>query len=146
MPRPVSITIVAAFLFLATAIALVVGFSLLFPNPLMERMWQLNQPGAALFHSIGRGSGIFLLALAGGTLAAGRALLRGRKWGWWFAIVLFCVDGAGDVASYFLIQDALRTVTGVAVSTIFIYLLCRRDSRRYFARARRIPLTPNHKT
>jgi hypothetical protein len=146
MPRPVPVTVVAAFLFLATAIAAVVGFSLLFPNPLTDRMWELNKPGAALFQSLGRAPGFFLLALGCGTLAAGLALLRGRKWGWWFALVLFIVDGAGDVAGYFLVHDALRAVTGVAVSSSFIYLLCRGDARRYFARARRMPLTPNHKT
>jgi len=40
---------VAAFLFVATVIAAVVGISLLFPNRLMDRLWELNKPGAALF-------------------------------------------------------------------------------------------------
>jgi hypothetical protein len=139
--RPAAVTIVAVFLFFATAIAAVVSISLLFPNPLLDRLWQLNKPGAALFHSIGRVSGLFLLALACGTLAAGLGLLRGRRWAWWFAVVLFTVDGTGDVISYFLVHDALRTATGVIISLIFLYLLCQRDVRSYFFRH---ALTPNH--
>jgi uncharacterized membrane protein (DUF2068 family) len=141
MLRPLSVTIVAAFLFLATVIAVVVGISLLFPNPLLDRLWELNKPGAALFHSIGRLSGLFLLASGCATLAAGFGLLRGRHWAWWFAVLLFAIDGAGDVISYFLIHDARRTVIGVIVSSVFIYLLCRRDVRSYFLRN---ALTPNH--
>src|ERR1041384_6877307 len=108
MNRPLPVTIVAIFLFLATAIAAMVGISLLFPNPLLDRLWEFNKQGAALFRSIGRVSGLFLLALGCGTLAAGFGLLRGRRWAWWFAVVLFAVDGTGDVASYFLVHDALR--------------------------------------
>lgn len=142
MPRPIPITVIAGFLFLAAAIAAVVGASLLFPNPLLDRLWELNKPGAALFHSIGRISGLFLLALGCATLAAARGLLRGQRWAWWFAVVLFTVDGAGDVTSFFLVHDVLRAVTGVLVSCAFLWLLCRHSARNYFFRS---TLTPNHK-
>jgi len=129
MPRPISVIIVAGFLFFATAIATVVGISLLFPNPLLDQLWKLNPEGATLFHSIGRMSGLFLLALGGGTLAAGFGLLRGRRWAWWFAVLLFAINGAGDVVSYFIVHDLLRSVAGVAVSAIFVYVLSRRNAR-----------------
>jgi hypothetical protein len=141
MDRPLPVTIVAIFLFLATAIAAVVGISLLFPNPLLDHLWELNRQGAALFHSIGRVSGLFLLVLGCGTLAAGFGMLRGRRWAWWFASILFAIDGLGDVVSYFIIHDALRAVTGIIVSSVFLYLLYRRNVRDYFFR---IALIPNH--
>jgi hypothetical protein len=141
MPRPISLTIVSGFLFLATAIASVVSASLLFPNPLLDRLWELNPEGAALFHYIGRMSGLFLLALGGGTLAAGFGLLRGRPWAWWFAAALFAVNAAGDVASYFIVHDALRAAAGVIVSLLFLLVLLRREVRAYVFRH---PLTPNH--
>jgi hypothetical protein len=143
MNRPLPVTIVAIFLFLATAIAAVVGISLLFPNPLLDRLWELNKQGAALFRSIGPVSGLFLLGLSCGTLAAGFGLLRGRRWAWWFALILFSIDALGDVVSYFLIHDVLRAGIGVIVSSVFLYLLCRRNVRDYFFR---IALTPNHNT
>ncbi|HEY7403349.1 MAG TPA: hypothetical protein VIB39_07500 [Candidatus Angelobacter sp.] len=129
--RPAAITIVAVFLFLATAIAAVVGFSLLFPNPLLNRLWDLNPSGAALFHSIGRVSSLFLLALGCGTFLAARGLLCGRKWAWWFAVILFSVDVAGNVTSYFLIHDPGRTISGAIISLCFVGLLCSRSARAY---------------
>lgn len=141
MPRPLAVAIVAVFLFFATLIACVIGLSLLFPNPLMDRLWELNKPGAALFHFIGRISGLFLLALGCGTFAAARGLLQGRRWAWWFAVVLFAIDGTGDVISYFLVHDPLRTFIGVIVSSVFVILLCRSNVRVYFFRRE---LNPNH--
>jgi hypothetical protein len=80
---------VAAFLFAATAIAAVVGFSLIWPNALLDRLWELNKPGAAAFRALGgRISGTALLLLGAGTLAAGIGLLERKRWAWWFAVVL----------------------------------------------------------
>ena len=75
------VPVIAAFLFAATAIAGVVGVSLLFPNRLLERLWKLNPAGAVFFHSIGPVSGVFLLALGAAMLAAARGLLRGTQVG-----------------------------------------------------------------
>jgi hypothetical protein len=140
--RPATIPIVAAFLFFATIIAFVVGVSLLFPNRLLDRLWKLNPEGAILFHSIGPVSGVFLLALAMGTLAAARGLLAGRRWAWRFSVALFAIDALGNIVSFFLIHDALRALTGAIISSTFLIALCGRAARRYFLRQE---LTPNHK-
>jgi len=140
--RPATILIVAAFLFFATVIASVVGVSLLFPNRLLDQLWKLNPEGAVLFHFIGPVSGVFLLVLAVGTLAAARGLLAGRRWAWRFSVALFAIDAAGNVVSFFVIHDALRTATGAIISSAFLIALCRRAVRRYFLRQE---LTPNHK-
>ncbi|HEX3094641.1 MAG TPA: hypothetical protein VHW72_18530, partial [Candidatus Angelobacter sp.] len=104
--------------------------------------WKLNPEGAVLFHSIGPVSGVLLLVLAVGTLAAARGLLAGRRWAWWFSVVLFAIDAAGNLVSFFLIHDALRTATGAIISSTFLIALCRPTVRRYFLRQE---LTPNHK-
>jgi hypothetical protein len=140
--RPKTIAVIATFLFAATLIALVVGESLLVPNALLDYMWRFNPEGAALFHSIGRFSGIFLLGLGLGTFFAALGLLRGRPWAWWFAMILFAVDVGGNVVSYFLTHEALRSATGAIVSATFIWFLCRRPVRDYFFRQ---ALIPNHK-
>ena len=130
--RPKTVPIVAGFLFFATAIAAVVGISLLFPNRLLDRLWELNKPGAALFHAMGRVSGVLLLALGAGTFAAGLGLLKRQLWAWWFAVMLFAVDACGDVVSFFTTGDALRSATGVAVSFVFLYCLGQSSVRQYF--------------
>jgi hypothetical protein len=140
--RPGTILIVAAFLFFATVIASVVGVSLLFPNRLLDRLWKLNPEGAIVFHSIGPISGVFLLVLAVGTFACARGLLSGRRWAWWFSVALFAIDAAGNVVSFFLIHDALRSGTGAIISSAFLIALCGRTVRHYFLRQE---LTPNHK-
>ena len=124
----------AAFLYLATGIAVVVGVSLLFPSRLMDRLWGLNRPGAALFRALGRASGLGLLALAMGTAAAARGLLRGRKWAWWLTVVLFSIDACGDVAASFATGEWWRSAFGVAVSLAFLYALSRGPVRRYYRR------------
>jgi hypothetical protein len=140
--RPKTIVVVAIFLFAATIIAFIVGESLLFPNPLLDYMWRFNPEGAALFHSIGRASGMFLLALGVGTFFAALDLLRGRQWAWWFSVFLFAIDASGDIVSYVLTHDALRSLTGAIISATFLFFLCRGTVRGYFLRQ---ALTPNHK-
>src|SRR5271166_3806983 len=96
---PKEVRVVASFLFAATALAAVMGTSLIFPNRILDRLWELNRPAFALFHAMGRISGALLLALGIGTAAAARGILHRKKWAWWFAVVLFAINGAGDVVS-----------------------------------------------
>ncbi|MGA2184345.1 MAG: hypothetical protein ABSH47_15085, partial [Bryobacteraceae bacterium] len=121
--RPKTVPIVAAFLFMATAIAAVVGVSLLFPNPLLDRLWELNKPGGAAFRAMGRISGMLLLALGVGTAAAGLGLLRRRRWAW------CTVNGCGDVVGFVATRDWLRSGSGVAVAAAFVYALTRPRTR-----------------
>ena len=130
--RPKTIPIVAAFLFLATAIAVLTGTSLLFPNPLLDRLWELNQPAAAGFRALGRVAGVLLLGLGVGTAAAAIGLLQCKKWAWWFAMILFAINGCGDVVSLYVTGDLVRSAAGVAVAAAFLYYLSRPAVRSYF--------------
>jgi uncharacterized membrane protein (DUF2068 family) len=130
--RPKTVSIIAAFLFVATVIACVVGLSLLFPNRLLDSLWKLNPAGAIFFRSIGPVSGVFLLALGSAMFCAARGLLRGRRWAWWFAAVLFTVETCSNFVTYFVVHDALRSITGFVISCGFLCFLCRRSVRDYF--------------
>ena len=137
--RPTPVPVIAVFLFAATAIAAVVGVSLLFPNRLLDTLWKLNPAGAVFFHSVGPVAGVFLLALGAAMCGAARGLLRGRKWAWWFAFVLFTIEACSNLASYFLIHDALRAITGFVISAAFLFFLCLRQVRDYFFRPSLVP-------
>jgi hypothetical protein len=130
--RPKTVPVVSAFLFAATGIAAVVGTSLIFPNTLLDRLWELNRSASAAFHALGRIAGVLLLALGIGTAAAAIGLLHRRKWAWWFAMALFAIDGGGDVVALFATGDLLRGTVGVAVSATFLYSLTRPRVRQYF--------------
>lgn len=130
--RPKAVVVVAAFLFFAAVVAFFVCTSLLFPNPVMYRLWALNRPGETLFVSIRGPASLFLIALGTATCAAGFGLLCGRRWAWWFAVVLFAANACGEVASFVATREILRTVVGVAVSGLFVMLLTRSNVRKYF--------------
>lgn len=124
------------FLFAAAAMATITGASLLFPNAPMDRLWQFNKPAAAAFRSLGWISGAGLLVLGAASLAGGAGLLQGKRWAWVFAVVLFAVNGCGDVVSLLVTGDWLRSASGVAISAGFLYLLSRSRVRRYFRQGR----------
>src|SRR5258708_7907556 len=134
-PRPRAVVLVAAFLFFATAIALVVSESLLFPNPLLDRIWELNKPAAAVFRSFGRIAGVPLVLLGVGTFAAALGLLRRRRWAWWFAVILFAINGIGDLVSLVATGDWVRSASGIVVSSAFLSTLCARRVRLHFERS-----------
>jgi hypothetical protein len=54
-----------------------------------------------------------------GTASAGIGFLHARKWAWWFA-VLFTVDGCGDLISFFITGELLKSASGVAVCSVFL--------------------------
>lgn len=132
--RPTTVPVVTAFLFAAAAIAAVVGTSLLVPTTFLDRLWELNKPGAAVFHALGWVSGVLLLALGGGTCAVAAGLLRRKRWAWWFAVVLFAIDVTGDLVSFCVTGDLLRSACGAVISLAFLYALSRYRVRWYFKR------------
>jgi hypothetical protein len=134
MQRPSAVTAISAVLFAAAAIAFFVSFAILFRVASLDWIWQLNKPGAALFRSIGRAAGVLLLALGVAMAVAARALARGKRWGWWFAIALFTVDACGDLTAGLVTREWIRTGAGVAVSAAFLLALARRDVRAWCVR------------
>ena len=130
-PRPRAVRVVSIFLFVATGIAFILGASLLLPNPLIVRLWELNKPAEAAFRALGRVSGVPLLFLGIGTFAAGRGLLEGKKWAWWFAVVVFFINGIGDIVSFIVTGDWIRSASGVAISAAFLIVLGRKPVRRF---------------
>ncbi len=133
-PRPRAVPVVAAFLFAATAIAATVGLALLSPGPFLDRLWDINKPAEAAFRSHATIFGLLLLLLSAGTLFSGFDLLRGRRWAWRFAVVLFAINGAGDLVNWAVTGDWLRSSSGVLIGSAFLYALLRAPVRRYFER------------
>jgi hypothetical protein len=134
--RPTTIPIVAAFLFAATAIAAIVGVSLLFPNPWLDQLWALNKHAEAGFRAIGRISGILLLLLGAGTFACAVGLLRRKNWARLSAVVLFAINGLGDVVNFAVTGDWLKSAVGAVICSAFLYSLNRSSVRRYLKHGR----------
>jgi hypothetical protein len=133
--RPKAVTVVASFLFIATVIALVVGEALLFPNRLLDRLWELNKPAEVAFRQMGRIAGVPLLLLGVGTFAAAIGLVRRKVWAWRFAVLLFAANGIGDLVSFIVTGDWLRSASGTVISSAFLWTLCARRVRLHFERS-----------
>ena len=133
MAKPISVAIVAAFLWIAMLIALAVGVALLFPGTFLDRMWIYNQMAHAAFQAVGRiaGVGFLLLALAVGVTALG--LSGGRRWAWRVAILIFALNGIGDLFGLLATGDLIRSGSGLVIAIGFVFVLLRRNVRASFA-------------
>jgi hypothetical protein len=134
--RPRTVTVVAVFLFAATAVAAIVGTSLLFPNTLLDRLWKLNRAGETAFRAFGKWGEILLLALGAATSSAAVGLLQRRAWAWCFAVALFAIDGVGNLVSLLIAGDWWRSASGALISSAFLFFLTRDPVRRYCGQAR----------
>jgi hypothetical protein len=132
MAKPISVAIVAAFLWIAMLIGLAVGVALLFPGTFLDRMWVYNQPAQAAFQTAGRTSGFGFLVL--GLVAGGTAvgLSSGRRWAWWLAILIFALNGIGDLFGLLATRDPLRSGSGLVIAIGFLAVLLRRNARAFF--------------
>jgi hypothetical protein len=132
MAKPISVAIVAAFLWMAMLIGLAVGVALLFPGTFLDRMWVYNRPAHAAFQTVGKTSGVgfLVLGLIVGVTAGG--LSRGRRWAWWLAIFIFALNGIGDLFGLLATRDLLRSGSGLVVAIGFLVVLLRRNLRASF--------------
>ncbi len=120
---PITIPVVAAFIFAASAMAAVVGISLLAPSPFWNPMWDLNRPAYQAFQRFGILVGILMLALSAITAVAAVGLLRCRRWAWWIAVAIFSANGIGDLVALFAAHDLIRGGAGILVASFFLFLL-----------------------
>jgi len=132
MKRPVAVSVVAGFLAVATVIAVVVAASLLFPGTLLDRMWALNRPAQVAFEGLGRLGGVLMVFVGLATSTAAWGLLRGRRWAWGMALVVFALNGMGDLVSVALGKDGMRAGLGVLIAGVFFSLLLGKSVRRFF--------------
>lgn len=129
--RPeIATPVVATFLLLASVVAFVTGWSLLFPNPRWNAMWDLNRSAYITFEKTGRASGALLMTLALATACAGVGLFRRKRWAWWIAITLFLMNGLGDIIALMAKRDLIRSGSGILIAAIFVFFLTRPHVRR----------------
>lgn len=126
------LTVVTIFLVFATLLAAFIGTLLLFPGKVLESLWRFNPEARAAFQSMGRLSSLLLFVV--GAVAGGAAvgIHRRRHWGWWLAVLLFSVNGLGDLFSLLVMGRILQGASGVVVSGSFLFYLMRSTVREQF--------------
>lgn len=115
-------------------ICLVVGLALLFPGTFLDRIWVYNRPAHAAFQTFGEaaGAGFVVLGLVVGATAWG--LSYGRRWAWWLAILIFSLNGIGDLVGLLATHDLLRSGSGMVIAAGFLAVLLRSKVRTSFDR------------
>jgi hypothetical protein len=132
--RPAEVIVIAALMFAAMVIAVVVSFSLLFPGTSLDRMWGLNPAAHEAFATQGKYAATILLLAGGLAAVAGAGLLRGRLWAWLLSIALFGVNALGDVVGVVLTRDWARGLAGILIDGLLLFLLLRAKVRAFFLR------------
>lgn len=131
--RPALVSLVAAFLCAATAVAFLTGLSLVLPGTRLDHIWELNRSAHAAFAASGRAAGALLWVLALAAAAAATGMLQGRRWAWRLSIALFAINGTGDLVNLLVRGDRIKGVSGLAVAGVFLLLLLRPAVRDFFA-------------
>jgi hypothetical protein len=130
--RPIGVAAIGVFFLGASVFALVTGSSLLLPNSILAVVWRLNESSLAQFESMGvMYSAALLLSVALATSVAGVALLKGRKVGWWLAVTLFLIMGAGDKLEL-LFSGVICDWIGLSATVALLFYLTRTGVRQYF--------------
>jgi hypothetical protein len=127
---PITLPVVAVFIFAASAMAAVVGISLLSPNPFWNPLWNLNRLAHQTFQKLGTLPGILFLVLSAVTAAAAVGLLRRRRWAWWIAVAVFVINGCGDLVTLIAAHDLVRGGAGIVVAGLFLFFLTRPEIRQ----------------
>ena len=128
--RPIIPFVLSALTAIATLVLVGVGFALLAPGSPLESIWLLypaRDRCLAPYKVLAE-----LGAGAGGGLAAACRLLRRRRWGWVLAVVIFTVNGAGDVMQL-VTGHPVEGGVGVAVAGAVLVYLFRPRIRAAFA-------------
>jgi hypothetical protein len=129
---PPALLVVAVALFFATTISCLTGISLLFPNPVLSRIWELNRPAYVAFAPWGKLVGALLLALGVFCSAAALGLLQRKRWAWWASVVVFGINGLGDLLTLVSRRDLVKGSAGVLVTSLFLFCLMIPATRRHF--------------
>jgi hypothetical protein len=59
-------------------------------------------------------------------------LLERKRWAWWGAVLLFGINGLGDLLTLVLYRDVVKGGSGVLIASLFLFCLLLPGTRRYF--------------
>ena len=130
--RPFGISLLSIFFFAATGITLVASLSLLFSNGALEPIWRLNLRARAGLGAIGIWAVLLFFVVGVACLIAALGLWRGKRWGYFVAIVILCINGLGDLFNA-LSGTERRAIVGVPVVILILAYLMTRRVKLFFS-------------
>lgn len=131
--RPKGILIVALIVIIAALLALIVGITIFVPGTPLDMIWTLKNSFPTGFRSSATGIifGYFILILGLILISAAWGLLKGMKWAWWVVLIVFLVNGIGEVISV-VFGGGINGISGIIIISAFLIYLTRPNVREYF--------------
>ena len=130
--HPVTPIVMGFFFAIATVIALVTGFSLLWPGSALDAMWRIKPEEHQQLLRAGLPAAVGFVGLAAIMAIASRGACLRRRWAWWLAMTIFIINGIGD---------AVRGMFGAPAEGVIGVAVCRSDPIVADAPARSWPVS-----
>ena len=105
--------------------------SLTFPGSFLEPIWRLNPNARRGFSSIGASAIVLMIGVGIACTLTAVGLWRGRRWGYWLAVVMLVVNLAGNVVNVISGTEPGAIIGIPIVGVILLYFL-RKRTRYHF--------------
>ncbi|MGB9199941.1 hypothetical protein [Methanobacterium sp.] len=131
--RPKGVLLIAIIVFIAALLALIVGITIFVPGTPLDMIWTLKNSFPTGFKSSSTGIifGYFIVILGLILISAVWGLLKGMKWAWWVVLIVFLINGIGDVISV-IFGGGINGISGIIIISAFIIYLTRPNIKKYF--------------
>lgn len=129
--RPLGVIALSVFFLFGAAASFISSVSLLFPGSFLEPMWRANPRAREAFAGMGAWAIVLMFVVCMACASAAVGLWRGRRWGYWLAVVLFVINLLGDIANVALGTEP-RAAVGIPIVAVILAFLLNRRARRFF--------------
>lgn len=131
--RPKGVMFVSVIVFIAAAVALIVGISTIIPGTPLDFIWTVKNSFPAGFRITTTGMifGYFILVLGLIMIGSGYGLLKGKKWAWLTVLIIFLINGIGDAISV-AYGGGINGLSGIIIASAFLFYLTRPHVKEFF--------------
>lgn len=120
--RPPGVTALSLFFVFGTTMSGLAAVMLLFPGNVLDSLWRVNPRAHESFAAMGVWAILLMALVCAACLTAAVGLWHCKRWGFWTAIAILCINLVGDVANVAIAHD-WRTLIGLPVGAFMIFYL-----------------------
>ena len=129
--RPFGVIALVLLFAIGTCASFISAVSLTFPGSFLEPIWSLNPNARAGCTRIGSAAIVLMIAVCIACTFTAIGLWRGRRWGYWLAVLMLVVNLCGDVVNVITGTEP-RAVIGIPIVGVIIAYLLRKRTRDHF--------------
>src|SRR5215468_7373772 len=115
--RPAGITLLCCFFAFGALASGLTVLMLLLPGSPLDTLWRLNPQAREGFLRIGHSAILLMLVVCAACVMTAFGLWYRRRWGYWTAICILCINMLSDTVNAFLMHDR-RTLVGIPIALL----------------------------